>query len=445
MPPRVPKWSPLKGTLWLVTAAGTVLVPLIIDPKGLDSFRLPKEVAFLLVTITLIALLGIAAVLGHLRREDSPPYWQLYVVILGWVGMCTIASDQPLLSIRSLLMTAGGLALAAVVSSVGKTKSLRTVGLILIPAVINGALFAVEALGIWHPFVTKRQFDDFMAVSGRDPSAEIHSINNALIGNSSDVAGFFLAPAIALCALTLVLRGSSKLAALAGAIILIALVAETRNLTALIAVVAGVATMAACAARSGKTRLATMLAILGGSIAILLSGPVRAKIIQNLTDLKQQRYDRILTGRMPPLVAALEMAREHKILGVGPGCFPYRYVDYKLKAEETRPWLLNSVGGEVNFGEAHSDHLQVAAELGIPGYFLFLVSLGIIGAGSFQRVGIQPDDARRRFSEIISLPLAVCFGIFAAMQFPLRLPAVFVGFIFLSALSVSWGRANPNS
>jgi O-antigen ligase len=430
----------------MIVLAGVVLVPLTLDLKGLDIFRLPKEIAFLFVSIALLALLGIGAVLGHLRHADLPPYWQLYVVILGWVTLCTVTSDRPLLSVRSLLMTAGGLALAAVVSSVGRDKPLHWLGVLLVPAIINGVLYAAQEFNLWNPFMTREQFAVFIGASGRDAAAEIHGMSIGLQGNPTDVAGLFLPPALTLFALALVFRGRRRLAALAGAIVLFALVVSTQILTATIALLAGVAA-AAFSATNGKMRIAVIVGVLGGAAAITASGPVRAKINQNLSELAHHRYDRILTGRMPPFVAALEMAREHKFLGVGPGCFAYRYLDYRLKAEQTRPWLPNSPAGEVNFGEVHCDHLQIAAEEGIPGYVLFLISLGVIAAGSFRRATTEPEkpDLRRRFSQIASLPIAVCFAVLATMQFPLELPAIVIGFIYLAALSISWREADEGA
>ena len=430
----------------MIALAGVIFVPLTIDLKGLDVFRPPKEIAFLFVSIALLALLGIGAVLGHLQRADLPPYWQLYVVILGWVSLCTAASDRPLLSVRSLLMTAGGLALAAVVSSVGRYKPLRWLGILLVPAVINGALYAVQESGLWNPFMTKQQFAVFIAGSGRDAAVEIHGMSTGLLGNPTDVAGFLLPPALSLFALALVFRGRRRLAAVVGALVLFALVVSTQILTAMIALLAGVAAAAFSATR-GKMRFALMVGALGCAAAIALSGPVRTKIIQNVSDLGHHRYDRILTGRMPPFVAAFEMAREHKFLGVGPGCFAYRYLDYKSRAEQAHPWLINSPAGEVNFGAVHSDHLQIAAEEGIPGYLLFLVSLGVIAAGSFRKPTTEPQnpDLRHRFSQVASLPVAVCFAVLAVTQFPLELPSVVIGFIYLAALTISWKEVDEDT
>ena len=78
----------------------------------------------------------------------------------------------------------------------------------------------------------------------------------------------------------------------------------------------------------------------------------------------------------------------------------------------------------MNWGEVHNDHLQVAAETGLPGYALFLLAIGI-GSGI-----VAVDDARGRrviaeatFARAFRWPLATAVFVICLAQFPLELAA----------------------
>jgi hypothetical protein len=425
---------------WMAVLAVVVLIPLAVDVKAWDVFRLPKELMFLAFSIVLLVLIAIGFILNRIDSRDAPPYWPLVVAIPGWVAICTIFSQQRLISARSFLATLGGAALVAVTSSIGRRKSLASVGAVLLPAVPNAVLYVLQETRLWNPFIDEKQFEAFIAPSGRDAATEIHSMSFALLGNPSDVGGFFLPPALTLFALAFVLRGRARVVSILGAIVLSTLLVSTQALTAIVALTAAVVSLSILSTQGGVRRVVVGCAVIG-SIAAMSYQPARLKLKQTVSDLKSHRYQRLFTGRMAAFIAAWDMAADHKLTGVGPGCFAYEYFDYKLRAEERHPWLLESPSREVNFGEVHNDHLQVLAETGIPGYLLFAAALGVLAFGSFSGSAsgaLSARDDRAKFSKVISLPLAVCFGILATAQFPLELPAVCTGFLFLAALTVAW-------
>ena len=69
--------------------------------------------------------------------------------------------------------------------------------------------------------------------------------------------------------------------------------------------------------------------------------------------------------RLLPFLTAADMTRDHPLLGVGPGCFKYHYMAYRVAQRDRHPGAWTE-GYPMNWGEAHNDHLQVAAETGLP-------------------------------------------------------------------------------
>jgi O-antigen ligase len=130
------------------------------------------------------------------------------------------------------------------------------------------------------------------------------------------------------------------------------------------------------------------------------------------------------------------MFLERPLVGVGPGGFSARYMDYKLRADEEHPQWIREYNA--SFGETHNDHLQVLAETGFPGYAIFLTALALLASRSFLRG--PPRDERERFGRMFALPATVALGVLALAQFPLQLTAPMVTLIYLSALCFTWTR-----
>jgi len=420
---------------WQISIAATVIIPLLIDWQGADSFRLPKQAAFDGFSIAVLAVIAIAAILGKVTRQDAPAFGWYYIALASWTIVTVVAASQQVLAMHAVLSIFGGMAITAVVS-LEKDRPLRSVFALLIPASLNGILYVLQELRIWNPFIRLDEFIAQTAGIGRDWRKEIHAMSTALLGNPSDVAGFFLPVVLAVAALAVTDRRRRPIF-LALAVLVAGLVVNTRSLTTVFAMIAALFVLATLISR--KAFVAAVTVSLCGAALLLFYGPLRSKLRDAAEDWKAQRYGRLFTSRLPAFAAAWEMIADHPVAGVGPGCFKFDYFDYKLRAETRHPWMLDSEARQGNFAEVHNDHLQVSAEMGIPGYFLFLAGLALLGSCSFKR---RPNDAlrdaRAEFSRLCSLPLAVSFAVLAIGQFPLELPAVLIGFLYLAGLNIAW-------
>lgn len=110
---------------------------------------------------------------------------------------------------------------------------------------------------------------------------------------------------------------------------------------------------------SKQARKYALMAILGGAIIFAAAAPAAywARIgtlfsLENDYNMNQQ------TGRMKVWENGLKMIATHPLTGVGINCFPIAHADYS--------------GTKINISP-HNSFLQIAAELGIPGFLLFVV------------------------------------------------------------------------
>lgn len=122
-------------------------------------------------------------------------------------------------------------------------------------------------------------------------------------------------------------------------------------------------------------KLAGFYLICGVVLALLLAlGPVR----QHLSQTKYARLAALSTdstwdGRLNIWAGGLQMFREHPLLGVGAGNFPYLSPAYSSFAAHISEEPGRPASGGANPGSpAHDMYLTQAAELGLPGVLLFL-------------------------------------------------------------------------
>ena len=89
----------------------------------------------------------------------------------------------------------------------------------------------------------------------------------------------------------------------------------------------------------------------------------------------------------------------------------------------------------MNWGDVHNDHLQVAAETGLPGYACFLIAIAV-GAGRRRRAVAASE--RAAFAHALRWPLAVVIVVLSLAEFPLELAAPRLGLLTLGALCLTW-------
>jgi O-antigen ligase len=396
-------------------------------------------VAFLAFSIVLITLLAIGAVWKRIGRADVPWIWPLLVAVPAWAGVSALCSAVPLLGLRPWVWALGAAALVGVVASIGREKPLSVLLWLFVPVVPNVVVYTLQEANIWNPFISELEFQKFIAASGRPMAEAIHGISIGLLGNPTDVAGFLIAPTLVLFTLAMIRHGKARVVFLIGVAALFTIVVTTQILTAAAALGAGILTLVLVQSRH-RIRVAIVILMMVVGLTAL-STPLRLKVRFTIDNIMHLRFEQLATGRMTAFVPAWQMAMDHKIAGVGPGAFAFHFLDYTMRAQDQYPWLIDSPVRGVNFGEVHNDHLQILAEQGFPGYLLFLASLAILASGTFRRTvaSVSPAvDQRQEFSRVISLPLAVSIAVYSMAQFPLELPAVFIGLFFVGGLAIAW-------
>jgi len=379
-----------------------------------------------------LLIIAVLAICWGFGRLDLPPLnrrakWLLLTAaICAWTIFCALVSTNRLVSIPPTARVLLYALLFIVTVLILRRRPAWFAGIIVLPAVINGAIYILQELEIWSPFDT----------SG---AAEVHLRRTALMGNPNDVGSYLIVPALVAMALALSQRRGRLIWAGAAAFILVATY-MTHTVAAIGAVAVALFVMFALWLRSWPKTVAVFVAVvILGAIPFAAYPPLRARVVLMRDALQRRDFETLSAARTLPFLTAAEMIRTRPITGLGPGGFAYNFFDYKLRLQQRRRELFEHTT-ELNFGEAHNDHLQVAAETGLPGYALFLAALLLIGSAS--RPQARRDDAaesdRDDFVRLLGLPLAVSLFILALAQFPLELIAPTHTYLWAAAAIVAW-------
>jgi O-antigen ligase len=409
--------------IWWGAAVLTLLIPLYVSPAGEDLFRMPKELIFRAEAIILGALLLVATFLGEIkvRTLSRDPTTTLLVISSSAVTLLTVAlSTNIAISARSFAyFSTCTITFLATYLAVGP-QSLRSVVFVGIGSSVPNALLAlVQRIGWWNPFDFPAEIPQRMRIT-------------ALIGNPNDVGAY-----LAICCVVGIAYAiaSRKLSAILATVLLLAGVFASDALTAIGAVLAAMLTMAFGTSRRLALVLAALVIVVG--LAALTWVPsLRARAVTLATAFRAHDYFTLTTDRMVSFAAAWAMFRDHPVTGVGPGTFKWHYLPYRLRVIEQHPqFYLKNLQ---NFGEVHSDHLQILAEEGVIGYAMFAGILGLLASHSLRPVGDAKPSERNDFIRLVALPLAVAIAILAAMGFPLELSAVTSCLVFFLACIRRW-------
>jgi O-antigen ligase len=92
-----------------------------------------------------------------------------------------------------------------------------------------------------------------------------------------------------------------------------------------------------------------------------------------------------------------------------------------------------------SFGEAHNDHLEIAAETGVVGYLLYLAALSMAAAPSLQKPSTNP---RAQFARLAALPVVTVLFISSLAHFPLQLAASTTIFVCTFGLTNAWSAGD---
>lgn len=406
----------------VVVGVGAALVALAAVPSAvydLDRFAAPKE-----LVLHATALVALRSVLkrtrGRVQRwEDG--------VLLALLALSTLSALQavnPWLGLRALALSASSAALYVVGRVLARDGFRRElVGLVVMAATLAAASALAQAYGFESSL-----FTDIRAPGGtlgnRNAVAHLAAIALPLV-----VAGAFAArrPRWVLAAVPVLL-------VLAGAVVM------TRSRAAWVACVA-VAVVFAVGAwlRRWQTPRHRVLllgggALLGVGLALAVPNALRWKsdspYLDSLRDLVNAQ-DGSGRGRVVQYRHTMEIARDHPLLGVGPGNWPVVYPKYAPRNDPSRS---RATGLAMNPWPS-SDLVATVAERG----FLVAALLGLfallVALGSLRRIRHAPDDADAgaALARLGVLTAALVCGTFDAV---LHLPApAFLVALALGALA----------
>lgn len=417
-------WRVAAATL----AAGIILIPIVYIGGVIDAFREPKEALFRGEAIVLLLIgafaatspaIGWRAVVTGLRRRE----WLLLAAIVGWSAITTLTSVNRSVSAASIVTLLATIAIYVTTRIVGRAMPHWALLVAFVGAAVNTVVVTLQEHGIWNPFRFPAGVTDHMQSVG-------------LLGNPNDVGTLLVGPAIVALAATAVLRGRWRVAYGLAALVLFVGIAESRTRTALIALGAGVLVLAL--RRPWRQAVAVILALVVGTGIVLRAGtPLRAQFEQLVTAARTRNYPLLFSERAVPFLSAIEMIRAHPITGVGPGCFANQFMATRVALGRRYPpeWTR---GWPMNFGETHNDHLQIAAETGLPGYALCCAALLLLAIPARRRTGAGADPPERLVARATRGPLVATFVVLAIAQFPLHLASARLMFVTLAALAVSW-------
>jgi O-antigen ligase len=404
-----------------VLAVGAVVVATIFSRSGTDMFRLPKELAFRAEAVVLL-MLGAFWITAKRRtwRFEKRREFFLTAAIVGWILITAATSTNRQLSLDSLITVAAAAVIFIATCLAAQGLSLVAIDVLMIGCGINAIVVILQELKIWTPFADS-------------PDAATHYGSIALLGNANDVGTYLAAPAVAAVVLAVTGAGWRRLIYAAAGLLLAAGVAASATRTAIIAVVIALIVFAIAHSRRAALTVAALLLAL--SFVVLSPATTLGRGVRQLVTAAAHRdYQQLFSERLLPFLAAIDMTRDHPLLGVGPGCFKYHFMAYRVALIGKYPgdWTR---GFPMNWGEVHNDHLQVASETGVPGYLLFLAAIALCAGGRRRTPAVT---AEGTFARALRWPLATVIFVICLAQFPLELAAPRLMFLTLGALCVTW-------
>lgn len=413
--------------------AGTALIgiPLFMSWHGYESFRLPKELLFRALGLLALALFTTVAVAPRVReavQQLGREAW-LGVALVAWTAVNLLASPYRANGLETLGTLLLGAALFVAFLVMASRSGLSIVYWTFLPAAANIALFLLQRVARWSPFGV--------------PTDQPLLASTSFLGNANDLGMTLLLPVLASYALVATDRKHRRrwLAIAFAAFGTIGLVAS-ESVASITGFAIGLWLLLVLRRRSWRNVLVFTGAIVAaGLVAFAIVPQFRARVVQGPRYLREHRYNELLSGRLVPSLVAVEMFREHPLTGAGPGSFRAEYFDKKLlvdrKYASLMPERMGSWSAErmMSFGETHDDHLQILAELGLPGYLLFAAVLVLLARRSLRPEASRP---RAAFVRVFALPAVVAFAVSILAQFPLRLAAPLTNALFFAAVIAAW-------
>jgi O-antigen ligase len=369
-PPRRRALQATEVLLWLVV----LLPPLVLVPTAKEPFRLPK-----LMLAEWLALASLLPLCWELRRRAEVGWRELLelpvlraVLPLLLVATVGLASTDHPLQVRQALpdLWIGAACLVGWSAGLPARRLERPLAGLLLPGAVLALLGILQFHGVYRPF-------ELLGVTG---GAERLAVTS-LAGNPGELGAFLLLAA--LCGGWWVARaapGPLRWGGAAALALCLYGLAVTLTLAALAALAAAGLVFAALALPPRRAA-----ALLGGGLvaAALLAAalpPLRVRLAEKAAQVLAGEWNEVLTGRADGWRAATWMAARHPWTGVGHGAFAAEFVPAK------EALLARGVGFYAKerrvFANAHSEPLEVAATMGLPGVAALLWGVAVLAASA---------------------------------------------------------------
>lgn len=398
-----------KGRRVDLTGAGLWLLilttPLVVIPGLADSFRLPKQAVAELFALLSIVLLAVR--LGRRERVDPRRLLQL-PALRAVVPLLVVASLGVLWSEHAALVAARlpslWIGAACLVMWSATTTAVERWTLLcatMVPAFLLSLIGIAQFHHLYLPFTFADRVTERLAVT-------------SLAGGAFDLAAYLVLPILCAQALLPRLGGWKRWTTAALLASMVYCLFLTQTLTALLALLIGTlllwtlpvrgardgeaddtdsadatertAARPTAAARRRRAMLALGLLLAVGGLAVVALEPLRERVGSKVDDLRDGDFDRLTSGRLDGWRAALWMVGEKPLTGVGHGAFRAEFGDAR---QALRRQGVRFFRGQQNpfFVNAHSEPLEVAAELGLPGLAAALWALWLLVRRLLRRPG----------------------------------------------------------
>ncbi|MDQ3281937.1 MAG: O-antigen ligase family protein [Acidobacteriota bacterium] len=412
-----------------VTIAFLAIVPLIFSPGMDDRMVISKETAFRAHAILAAFLAVVAIAFGATARMRAMARQRTLLIAIGaafvWTLLAAALSTNRMLSMHSLVPVTCSLLLFLAVWYAAPRTPLIALD-ILVPVVIaNTVLVTLQEYEIWQPFAMPELVQRHLTATG-------------FIGNPNVVGSYLALAAIILGVAAYALRGLRRWIYVLGMLVAIGGVLVSQTRTAFIVVVAGAALWARAWSFKRAVTILVLAAVLIGAAAAL-----ELPILQTLRAVPSQlaagQWSAAFSERTSAYFAAIEMFRSRPLTGVGPGTYGFQYMPYRVRAQERYPGVAEGSG--TNFGDAHNDHLQFLAEVGLPGY-VAIVAIGLLLAlGVLRRPREAASTPRHRVARALVIPLLGGVAVLCLAQFPFQIAVTRHLIVTMAALIAGWSES----
>jgi O-antigen ligase len=390
--------------------AGTALV---VDSSAAAAFDAPKRL------LAFVGLVFAAATLlagGGMRTawpEDRGARTVLAALGVALAGACVATLFAP----RAAVARAGlhGLVVLGLALPLGASRACEGPRRNALLAVFLGAV-AIDAL------VSILQSAGLELFAGATVAGRADT--GALVGNEGHLAQLVAFAGIVAAILAWrVARADVRIVAGSVFVVFAAALVVNRNVTALGTLATGIAiALVLLEGRRALVPLAAVVVLM--AVVVAAAAPLRTRVAAAVAAARAGDWDAVTTWRLGAWSAAAGMIRERPLVGHGPGTFGAEFMQHRLEAEIRQRRRLVVPILTSNFGEAHSEYLQAAAEAGIPATLALLVAAGALLA-RLSRVARDSTDPRRDEAATIAALLGAA-AVASLTWFPWQRPVTAV-------------------